>query len=78
MKRNINSQIKDNLLFLNLKNSYNNIDNYLKIGNKEKMTIQEFLNYMLEKEAEYKKERCIEMKIQMAGFPFKKTSKGVG
>ena len=36
--------IKNNLLILNMKNTYENIDSYLEQGIKNKIGLQEFLN----------------------------------
>lgn len=61
--------IKNNLLILNMKNTYENIDSYLEQGIKNKIGLQEFLNTILEKEASSKINRTVENQIRVAGFP---------
>ena len=65
--------IKNNLLILNMKNTYENIDSYLEQGIKNKIGLQEFLNTILENEASSKINRTVENQIRVAGFPSRKT-----
>lgn len=66
-------KIKNNLLILNMKNTYENIDSYLEQGIKNKIGLQEFLNTILENEASSKINRTVENQIRVAGFPSRKT-----
>ena len=60
--------IKNNLLILNMKNTYENIDSYLEQGIKNKIGLQEFLNTILENEASSKINRTVENQIRKSKF----------
>ena len=65
--------IKTNLSILGMKNSFENIDTYLENAINNKIPLQEFLNLLLEREAQTKKNRAVENQIKTAGFPGRKT-----
>lgn len=65
--------IKNNLSILGMRNSFENIDTYLENAINNKISIQEFLNLLLEKEAQTKMNRAVENQIKTAGFPSRKT-----
>ncbi|MDX1359506.1 MAG: IS21-like element helper ATPase IstB [Clostridia bacterium] len=66
-------RIKENLQALRMPNTIETIDNYLEQAIKEKTGIVEVLDHIFAQEAIYKKQKTANTRIQMAGFPFRKT-----
>ena len=64
--------IKNNLSILGMRNSFENIDTYLENAIKNKIPIQEFLNLILEREAQTKKNRAVENQIKKLDFQVEK------
>lgn len=73
MSDTVMGKIKNNLSILNMKNTFENIDDYIEGAIKNKTPIMEFLNLLLEREAQGKINRSVENQIKMAGFPNRKT-----
>ena len=69
----IMSNIKNNLAILGLKNTYENIDEYLGNAIANKISITEFIDLIFEREAKVKINRSTENQIKMAAFPARKT-----
>lgn len=69
----IYDRIKDNLLSLKMTNTLEIIDNYLEHAIKEKTPVLEVLDHILTGEAVFRSNKSTGMRINMAGFPFKKT-----
>ena len=67
------NNIKNNLAILGMRNAFENIDLYLENAINNKTPIQEFLNLLLEREAQTKINRAVENQIKVAGFPARKT-----
>ncbi|MDD4200518.1 MAG: IS21-like element helper ATPase IstB [Eubacteriales bacterium] len=66
-------RIKANLLSLNMKHTFETIDNYLEHAIHDKSNVVEILDHILTEEAGYKRQRAVDNQIQMSGFPFRKT-----
>jgi len=73
MNDTVMSKIKQNLSILNMKNTFENIDDYVEGAVKNKTCIMDFLNLLLEREAQGKINRSVENQIKVAGFPGRKT-----
>lgn len=73
MNDTIMEKIKNNLSILGLKNTYENIDEYLGNAVANKISITEFINLIFDREAQAKVNRSVENQIKMAGFPQRKT-----
>jgi len=73
MNDTVMSKIKSNLSILGMKNTFENIDDYVEGAIKNKTSIMEFLNLLLEREAQGKINRSVENQIKTAGFPGRKT-----
>ncbi len=69
----IYDRIKENLVSLKMTNTINTLDNYLEHALKDKVGALEILDHILMEEAQYNRIRTANTRIQMAGFPFKKT-----
>lgn len=69
----IYDRIKENLVSLKMTNTLNTLDNYLEHALKDKVGAVEILDHILMEEAQYNSIRTANTRIQMAGFPFKKT-----
>lgn len=69
----IMTNIKNNLAILGLKNTYENIDEYLGNAITNKISITEFINLIFEREAKVKVNRSTENQIKMAAFSGRKT-----
>ena len=69
----IMSNIKNNLAILGLKNTHENIDEYLGNAIANKISITEFIDLIFEREAKVKINRSTENQIKMAAFPARKT-----
>ena len=66
-------RIKENLLALKMPNTLETIDNYLEQAIKENTGVVQVLDHIFSNEAQYRKLRSANTRIQMAGFPFRKT-----
>lgn len=66
-------RIKNSLLALKMTNTLETIDNYLEQAIKEEKNIVEVLDHIFATEAKYRSLRTANTRIQMAGFPFRKT-----
>ncbi len=66
-------RIKENLLALKMPNTLETIDNYLEQAIKDKTSVVEILDHIFTQEAKHRKQRTANTRIQMAGFPFRKT-----
>ena len=73
MTENVMVRIKQNLAILGLRNTHENIDEYLGNAIDNKVSITEFLDLIFEREAKAKVNRSVENQIKMAGFPARKT-----
>lgn len=73
MNDTIMEKIKNNLSILGLKNTYENIDEYLGNAVANKISITEFISLIFDREAQAKVNRSVENQIKMAGFPQRKT-----
>ncbi len=73
MNNTIIERIKNNLNILGMKNTYENIDDYLEVAIKNKTSILDFIDLLLERESKGKINRSVENQIKMAGFPARKT-----
>ena len=73
MTENVMVRMKQNLSILGLRNTYENIDEYLGNAINNKVSITEFLDLIFEREAKAKVNRSVENQIKMAGFPARKT-----
>ena len=73
MNDTILNKIKNNLSILGLKNTYENIDEYLGNAIANKINLVDFINLIFEREACSKINRSIENQIKMAAFPSRKT-----
>ena len=73
MTENVMVRIKQNLSILGLRNTYENIDEYLGNAINNKVPLTEFLDLLFEREAKAKINRSVENQIKMAGFPARKT-----
>lgn len=69
----IYERIKDNLTHLKMTNTLETIDNYIERAIKDGIGILEVLDHILSTEAKSKKLKSANTRIQMAGFPFRKT-----
>lgn len=69
----IYDRIKENLSHLKMSNTIETIDNYLEKAIKDKTGVLEVLDHILANEAKSKKNKSANTRIQMAGFPFRKT-----
>lgn len=65
--------IKNNLSILGLKNTFENIDDYLGNALSNKVSLMEFIDLIFDREAKTKANRTVETQIKMAGFPQRKT-----
>jgi len=70
---NIYNRLYNNLEYLKLNQIKNIIDNYLERAVKDKITLVEALDYLLNEQRIFKEETSLEMRTRVAGFPFKKT-----
>lgn len=66
-------KIKNNLAILGLKNTYENIDEYLGNAISNKISLMEFIDLVFDREAKAKVNRSTENQIRMAAFPSRKT-----
>lgn len=66
-------QIKNNLSILGLRNTFENIDEYLGNAIANKISLMEFINLIFDREARAKMNRSTENQIKMAAFPSRKT-----
>ena len=73
MNDTIMENIKNNLSILGLRNTYQNIDEYLGNAIANKITLTEFLDLIFDREAKTKANRATENQIKMAAFPQRKT-----
>lgn len=73
MTENVMVRMKQNLAILGLRNTHENIDEYLGNAIENKISITEFLDLIFEREAKAKVNRSVENQIKMAGFPARKT-----
>ena len=73
MTENVMVRMKQNLSILGLRNTYENIDEYLGNAINNKVSITEFLDLIFDREAKAKINRSVENQIKMAGFPARKT-----
>ena len=73
MTENVMVRMKQNLSILGLRNTYENIDEYLGNAIDNKVPLTEFLDLLFEREAKAKVNRSVENQIKMAGFPARKT-----
>lgn len=69
----IYERIKENLTSLNMTNTLDTMDNYLEYALKEKAGVLEVLDHIFAEEASYKSNKSTNIRINMAGFPFKKS-----
>jgi len=69
----IYDRIKDNLSILKLTNTLEIMDNYLEQAIKDKTPSLEILDHLFAQEANTKRIKSANTRIQMAGFPFRKT-----
>lgn len=69
----IYDRIKDNLATLKMSNTLEIMDNYLEHAIKEKTPALEILDHMFAREADSKRLKSTNTRIQMAGFPYRKT-----
>lgn len=68
MTENVMVRMKQNLAILGLRNTHENIDEYLGNAIDNKVSITEFLDLIFEREAKAKVNRSVEHQIKMAGF----------
>lgn len=73
MSETITDRIKNNLSILGMKNTFENIDDYLEAAIKNKTSLIDFLDLLLDRESKGKINRSVENQIKMAGFPSRKT-----
>lgn len=73
MSETITDRIKNNLSILGMKNTFENIDDYLEAAIKNKTPFIDFLDLLLDRESKGKINRSVENQIKMAGFPSRKT-----
>ena len=66
MTENVMVRIKQNLAILGLRNTHENIDEYLGNAIDNKVSITEFLDLIFEREAKAKVNRSVENQIKMA------------
>jgi DNA replication protein DnaC len=66
-------RLVNNLERLQLTRIEDILDNYLERINKENISVVEALDYLMEEERQFKEERSLNTRINVAGFPFKKT-----
>lgn len=66
-------RIKDSLSTLKMTNTLETMDNYLEHALKEKTSILEVLDHIFTQEAMFRDNKSTNMRINMAGFPFKKS-----
>ena len=66
-------RIKENLSLLRMSNTLETLDNYLEQALKDGKGIVEVLDHILANEAQAKKMKSANTRIQMAGFPYRKT-----
>jgi DNA replication protein DnaC len=69
----IYDRIKENLGSLKMSNTLQTIDNYLEHAIKENLPVLDVLDHILMGEAAFRNTKSINMRVNMAGFPFKKT-----
>lgn len=72
MIENVMVRMKQNLTILGLRNTHENIDEYLGNAIDNKVSITEFLDLIFEREAKAKVNRSVENQIKMTGFPTRK------
>lgn len=65
--------LQDKLSQLNLLRISQTVDGYCQKALDEKMSYSEFLGLLLEEEISFKQQRNLQIRIQMAQFPFRKT-----
>jgi len=70
---NIYNRLYNNLEYLKLNQIKNIIDNYLERAIKDKISLVEALDYLLNEQRIFKEETSLEMRTRVAGFPFKKS-----
>ena len=68
----IYNRIKENLVSLKMVNTLDILDNYLEHALKDKTGTLEILDHIFAQEAQSKKIKTANTRIQMAGFPFRK------
>ncbi len=73
MNNTIIDKIKTNLSILGMKHTFENIDGYLDVAIKNKTSLIDFLDLLLDRESKGKINRSVENQIRMAGFPGRKT-----
>lgn len=66
-------RLQSNLQILKLNRIRMILDNYLERATKEKITLVEALNYLIEEEKTYKDETSLIMRTNVVGFPYRKT-----
>lgn len=69
----IYDRIKDNLVTLKMSNTLEIMDNYLEHAIKDKTPALEILDHIFAQEADNKRLKSTNTRIQMAGFPYRKT-----
>ena len=66
-------RLSDNLTRLKLTRISTIMDNYLERAIKENVSILEALDHLIEQERVYREEKSLNMRIRIAGFPYRKT-----
>ena len=69
----IYERLKSNLVELKLDNIHSIIDNYIERAIKDDLSLVEVLDHLFQVELEAKLDRRSDMRIKMAGFPYRKT-----
>jgi len=69
----IYDRLKDNLATLKMTNTLEIMDNYLEHAIKDNIPALEILDHIFSQEADNKRVKTANTRIQMAGFPFRKT-----
>jgi DNA replication protein DnaC len=68
----IYERLHENLVTLKLNRTHEIIDNYLERATKEDKSLIESLDYLMEEERKYKDDISLEIRVKVAGFPYKK------
>ena len=69
----IYDRIKDNLATLKMSNTLEIMDNYLEHAVKENTPTLDILDHIFAREAESRRQKTANTRIQLAGFPYRKT-----